>query len=514
MRRQLSACVLDVGVIAIATLSAQLVRHDFVVTTVQLGALLPYLTVTILLSAVVLPALGVCRSVWRLTALPDYLRLCAAVALVVAGTVVAIFVLNRLEGLPRSLPVLQALLALAFLVGVRILARMRHAARARPGQLQPLVDTDMETVLVLGLNRLTEAYIYALAEHNSEHIRIAGLLGDKARHIGRLAFNVPVLGSPEQLGDVLRSLEVEGVVIDRILVAMPPQRLSQSVRRTLRDLEENGEIRVEYLGDLLGVGKRSRSHFRTADDGVGDVEDDVTFSLDQDGLRAIAARPYWRIKRIFDATIALASLVVFAPIMMLVAFAVALDVGFPVVFAQQRPGLGGRPFRLIKFRTMGRAHDDEGRRVADGARLSAFGRFLRRSRLDELPQLFHVLVGEMSFVGPRPLLPIDQPPSYQARLLVRPGLTGWAQVRGGREVSAADKAALDVWYVQNASLALDLQVMLATVKMLIFGERVDHSDIDRAWRDLMRTGICRRMPDPTDVLDLAVVRPSTKRRAT
>jgi len=122
--------------------------------------------------------------------------------------------------------------------------------------------------------------------------------------------------------------------------------------------------------------------------------------------------------------------------------------------------------------------------------VSVIGAFLRRTRLDELPQLLSILTGEMSFVGPRPLLPADQPAGYSARLLVRPGLTGWAQIKGGRAIGAADKAALDVWYVCNMSLALDLRILLATVPMVVFGERVTEAAIVQAWLDLQAAGVC------------------------
>ena len=114
---------------------------------------------------------------------------------------------------------------------------------------------------------------------------------------------------------------------------------------------------------------------------------------------------------------------------------------------------------------------------------------MRRTRLDELPQLFNILRGDMSFVGPRPLLPRDQSDTDRARLLVRPGLTGWAQVVGGRGISADDKAALDVWYVQNASLLLDVSILLRTVPIVLFGERISPVLIERAWHDLANTGV-------------------------
>lgn len=134
---------------------------------------------------------------------------------------------------------------------------------------------------------------------------------------------------------------------------------------------------------------------------------------------------------------------------------------------------------------------DAERIANDLKRSSRLGRLMRATRLDELPQLWNILVGDMSFIGPRPLLPADQSSDFAARLLVRPGLTGWAQVKGGRSISAADKAALDVWYLQNASFALDLEIIRLTVRMVTAGEDIDHSAIKMAWGDLRRSGISR-----------------------
>jgi lipopolysaccharide/colanic/teichoic acid biosynthesis glycosyltransferase len=129
---------------------------------------------------------------------------------------------------------------------------------------------------------------------------------------------------------------------------------------------------------------------------------------------------------------------------------------------------------------MSASHDKHSRRVPDDQRVSAVGQFLRRIRLDELPQLVNVLIGEMSFIGPRPLLPRDQSPDYAARLLIRPGITGWAQVNGGRIISALDKWILDLWYVQNASFLLDFKIVLRTVQMILFGDRIDDQAVYRA----------------------------------
>src|SRR5262249_17819726 len=144
-------------------------------------------------------------------------------------------------------------------------------------------------------------------------------------------------------------------------------------------------------------------------------------------------------------------------------FTIALDVGFPVIFWQQRPGLYGRPFKLYKFRTMRAPHDQQKIRIPDDQRSSAIGQLLRRIRLDELPQLYNVIVGDMSLNGLRPLLPCDQSPEYAARLSVQPGITGWAQVNGGRIIPPSDKCILDIWYARNACFVLDLRIVLRTI---------------------------------------------------
>jgi sugar transferase EpsL len=149
--------------------------------------------------------------------------------------------------------------------------------------------------------------------------------------------------------------------------------------------------------------------------------------------------------------------------------------GRPVFFVQERPGLGGRPFRLIKFRSMSAARDAAGRLLSDDERLGRFGRALRRSSLDELPELLNVLKREMSLVGPRPLL-MEYLPRYTAeqarRHEVRPGLTGWAEVNGRNALSWEDRFRLDVWYVDHLSFALDLRTIARTVVKVVTGEGV------------------------------------------
>lgn len=181
------------------------------------------------------------------------------------------------------------------------------------------------------------------------------------------------------------------------------------------------------------------------------------------------------VKRIFDLAITVPALVLLAPVMAVVALMIRLRLGTPVLFRQRRPGLGGRPFTLLKFRTMTDARDQSGRLLPDSERITGFGHFLRRSSLDELPELFHVLKGEMSLVGPRPLLMQylgRYTPEQMRRHNVLPGLTGWAQINGRNAISWEEKFALDCWYVDNRSLRLDLQILWRTAGIVIRHEAI------------------------------------------
>jgi sugar transferase EpsL len=172
------------------------------------------------------------------------------------------------------------------------------------------------------------------------------------------------------------------------------------------------------------------------------------------------------LKRAFDFCVAFLLLVILLPVMAVLALAVWLAMDRPVLLRQVRPGLHGRPFVFYKFRTMTEARDVDGALLPDEHRLTPFGRWLRRTSLDELPQLFNVLRGDMSFVGPRPLLVEYLPlysPQQARRHEVRPGITGWAQVNGRNAISWEEKFALDVWYVDHRSFALDMKILLLTV---------------------------------------------------
>lgn len=171
-------------------------------------------------------------------------------------------------------------------------------------------------------------------------------------------------------------------------------------------------------------------------------------------------------KRLFDISAALIGLALAAPLILLCAVLVRIKLGKPIFFRQTRPGLHGEPFAIVKFRTMLNTVGADGQPLSDSERLTKFGRFLRASSLDELPALWNVVTGSMSLVGPRPLL-IDYLPLYSTeqarRHLVRPGITGWAQINGRNAISWEEKLALDCWYVDHQSFQLDLKIIALTL---------------------------------------------------
>ncbi|ATQ83449.1 sugar transferase [Moraxella osloensis] len=181
------------------------------------------------------------------------------------------------------------------------------------------------------------------------------------------------------------------------------------------------------------------------------------------------------LKRAFDIAASTSALVVLSPVLAITAYKVKKELGSPVLFRQTRPGLHGKPFEMIKFRTMKDATDKAGNALPDSERLTEFGKKLRASSLDELPELWNVFKGDMSLVGPRPLL-MEYLPLYSAeqakRHNVRPGVTGYAQVNGRNSLSWEDKFKLDTWYVEHQSFLLDMKILLKTVKKVIIKDGI------------------------------------------
>lgn len=184
-------------------------------------------------------------------------------------------------------------------------------------------------------------------------------------------------------------------------------------------------------------------------------------------------------KRLIDFFVGLSCAIFFAPVLLVFGVLVKFKIGSPVLFKQVRPGLNGEPFTIYKFRTMTNETDDNGNLLPDSDRLTTFGKWLRSTSLDELPQLYYVIKGDMSLVGPRPLL-MEYLPLYSKeqfrRHEVRPGITGWAQVNGRNAISWEEKFRLDVWYVENVSLSLDIKIIFRTLKRVLKKDDINSSE--------------------------------------
>lgn len=484
----------DVALAVLATLSAIFLRTDLSVQWPDLAASVPYLCVTAAAATLFVGAWGLDLGFWRYASLVDIVKVIGVCLMTTVATVAAVFAYNRLEGVARAIPVMQPVLIAVFLLAPRLLARARFTMRRRnpPRVAAPVTAVPPESVLVVGLNSLTEVYLRALLEAGDTRFAIAGIVSARTRHVGRFLRQYHVLGTFDEVGQVIADLAVHGVYVSRVILAVPFAALPDRARQSLARLQEEQDILLDPLAERLAgalpaaANRQEQDERAEADDRVAPhgQEPPAVAGLRPAERERMTRAPYWRWKRAVDlAGTALAALLLL-PVGGLVLLLVTIDLGWPPIFWQNRLGLGGGVFRVYKFRTMAPAHDHKGLPIPEEDRLSGIGALLRRSRLDELPQLWNVLVGDMALTGPRPLLSIDQPDDARDRLAVRPGLTGWAQVQGGRRVSNAEKAALDLWWIRNASFGLDLRILFGTVRMALTGERVNERALAQAWANL------------------------------
>jgi lipopolysaccharide/colanic/teichoic acid biosynthesis glycosyltransferase len=477
-------------------------RGDFVSFDNKLLTLLPYTLISLAAAFIVFFAGGLDRTPWRFSSIGDHLQILILTGLAILLALVVTFIVNRLDGVARSLPLLQAGLTVILLVSARSAARFWYARQIHANGKTSAPDLALETILVVGANTVSEMFLLAVKEFAPRGVQVAGLLVDEPQMRGRSIQQTPILGVVEELQDILQSLEVHGVTVDRIVVATAADRLQPRALETLLEAEKSSNIVIQFLSEQLGLG----DSFEGASALSGQKRNNVAEQRFPARRRSpvsvdhvdSAGNSFQLQKRIVDVFGATFLIITVAPVALFVAFVVALDVGFPLIFWQQRPGLYGRSFKLYKFRTMRAPHDRHKKRIPDDQRSSAIGRLIRRVRLDELPQLYNVLVGDMSLIGPRPLLPCDQSPDYLARLSVRPGITGWAQVNGGRIISTSDKLILDVWYVQNASFLLDLAIVFHTVKMVFFGDQINIEAVNEARSDLGLKSLLRTTLVPAE----------------
>jgi lipopolysaccharide/colanic/teichoic acid biosynthesis glycosyltransferase len=371
------------------------------------------------------------------------------------GGLIVSFLFDRGAALPRSILILHFLLLVGGLIGARVFAKLVFLEQFTVPK--PMVSKGAaQEILLIGDGPGISSYIKALRAVGSSRTTVQAAYVLDSHLEGTTIRGQKVLAPNDALWSQLRDATVDQLSQhegpSRLVVAANPALLSLEFRAALAETT----MPVSFFG---WSGHRS------------DLEGEANFNLVGTPKMRRVAPFYMPWKRLFDIAVATTGLIVAAIPLAVAAIAVRLILGSPVTFWQWRPGRYGQSIRVLKLRSMRDAIDGEGRRLSDAERLGWFGTLLRRSRLDELPQLYSILIGEMSLVGPRPLIHQQQRPD-SVRLLVRPGLTGWAQVNGGQLLSEADKERLDCWYVDNLSFALDLKIMVKTVWVVLFGDRV------------------------------------------
>lgn len=400
----------------------------------------------------------------------DVMAIAAAVATSTGATSLLVFSLTRLDGIPRSTPMIHAMV----LGGGLLLARVLHRVATTPPSLAAARPDQFRNTIIIGADRFAALAIKLMASQSPPTTRAVALLDENPRLLGRTINGVRIVGSGSDLEAVLAEYELHGVRIDRVLLSDRTNRFSRQALESIAEVCARHEIECRPLGEALNLTPKTVA---------------ATIAPSAAARRDFSVSAYFKVKRALDILASLALMPLLAPLAVLVAGLVLIDVGTPLLFWQERLGRHGRRFLLYKFRTFQAPYDWRGLPVAADRRLSRLGRFIRATRLDELPQLLNILTGDMSLIGPRPLLLKDQPDDASIRLAVRPGITGWAQVNGGNLVDPDEKEALDVWYIEHAAPFIDLKILAHTLIIALTGERFNRRAVAEAlhWRGSRRT---------------------------
>jgi len=403
--------------------------------------------------------------------LPDgiYIVRCAFISAVITSTVA--FLITRLDSIPRSVPVIHFLV----LGSLLLTAGYVRSALTQYNELkrQNVRSRDAEKIIVVGANRLASFYIQMIDAHSVGHHKVMAILDARPSLRNRMLNGRQIIGAPEDLPSILHEYKIHGIEIRRVVVTADRSELSQAAWDCLHS---DASIEVEFLAEHFGLVQRMAE---VAAAQALPAASPPLQGNDAVDIILVQRRKYWKVKRVIDVVVACLLLVILAPVIAAVGFSVRLGIGSLVIFWQRRVGRNGGAIFVFKFRTLLTPFDGNGHLRDESERLSGLGAFLRRTRLDELPQLFNILRGEMSIVGPRPLLPIDQPPSDGIRLAVLPGITGWAQVHGGNLITPREKNALDEYYIRNASLWLDFKILVKTAQVLFVGDRPHIKVVER-----------------------------------
>lgn len=405
-----------------------------------------YSTVSAATTLLFLRLSGASRVAWSFFSVPDALDALFSVCFGITVAAIASFFFDRLETVPRSLVFIHAFIHILGYVGARFILK-RYTQRYNPTRRRPTY------ALLIGCNQIAYVYVRAVESIAFGSLKIIAALTHDPSMVGHRIRGVNIVSVFENLENVIGQFKIRGIDIKRLVIAANETEISPKSLDLIFDVANRHKLVVSDIHLLFS-------------EVAGPVGLDEDFDVDEIILRG----PYWGIKRSIDVSAAILLLFMISPIFLLTAVLVWKDVGKPLVFWQERPGRHGMLFYVYKFRTMKDAVGFDGIPIPDHMRTSKIGLLLRKLRLDELPQIWNIFAGDMSFIGPRPLLFIDQPEEVSQRLAVRPGISGWAQVNGGKMVTAEEKRALDLWYISHASLMLDIKIIVLTLFVMVRGD--------------------------------------------
>lgn len=450
----------DIFLAVVSPLIAIWLRGPFVVSPGQyilnFSPLYFYVVISIVCTTLFSFFIRINQGVTHLFSARDMVSIISASLLSIFASVYVVFIVSRFDGIPRTIPLIHGLVLICGLVGYRIAVRSIHEIdlKKKNGAADVAMSTAIRRILIVGLDSFSISVIRLADSQRPRTIQVIAAISLNGRHAGRAIAGVKVIGSTQDLGHIIEEYRVHGVNISEVWVSDNSlQDDASSIDFLKKECDKRGII-LNRISQALNLIPRSNM------DNVY-VGDEQVFSRINNN--------YLKTKRFFDVISSLILSILVFPLSILVAIILMIEVGAPILFWQERVGLNGKKFLLYKFRTLGNALDREGRVIEDTERLSLVGEKIRAFRLDEAPQLFNIIFGDMSLIGPRPLLPRDQPKNASIRLMIRPGITGWAQVNGGELLSIDEKNALDCWYVFNACFELDLLILSKTLLVLVKG---------------------------------------------
>ena len=444
---------LDVAATVAAPIIALWIRNPKELFYISPTVITTYIVISVCFSLWFFVWFRVARSLPNHFSIQDASEIAKATLFSVSATAAFAFTITRLDQIPRSVPAIHFLTLLTILLSVRFfhgkLVRNRELRVARA-----ISHDNEKNVIIVGAGTLASLYVGFLESIPRGGWRIAAILDDAKWLHGRSILGHTIMGGTQDAEALLDDFAQHGIKITTVIVCDPDRDRAFDYRNRLEPLCRSRGLQLELLVEKLGVFDR---------------EPVVCNSSTHPVILPNAV--YFRTKRVFELLTAVLGLLVFLPGLALTGLLVFASVGSPVIFWQRRVGRHGRTIFVYKFKTMRNAVDRKGRLLTARERSTRVGEILRATRLDELPQLFNVIKGDMAIIGPRPLLPIDQPAEPLLRLAVAPGLTGWAQINGGKLVSIEEKNSLDEWYVRNASVRLDAEIVWRTFLTVVLGDR-------------------------------------------